>query len=197
MEFRNLQPTGNVSPTTAHCVQQQRMSRFVRINAVKQEQHGHLVTPWWSQFVPSYLGLVPNSHYLPHIVNQTHQMEPVCAVNTDPVITTLVHLHTFVSVLTVPLSGCAWRIPSAVWKAWKEFGKSTSGSDSSTSWSKDMMASIIPFWVCVQPFQSECCRKEESRESSSVILFRNTKALLRGSDLIGSVQISEYRQNMF
>lgn len=59
----------------------------------------------------------------------------------------------------VPLSGCAWRMPSAVWKAWKELGKSTSGSDSSTSWSRDIMASITPIWVWLQPFHSECCRK--------------------------------------
>lgn len=32
-----------------------------------------------------------------------------------------------------PLSGWAFRMPSAVWKAWKELGKSTSGSDSSIS----------------------------------------------------------------
>lgn len=57
----------------------------------------------------------------------------------------------------LPLSGCTWRMPSAVWKAWKEFGKSTSGSDSSTSWSRDMTASIIPIWVCVQPVHSACC----------------------------------------
>lgn len=65
----------------------------------------------------------------------------------------------------LPLSGCAWRMPSAVWKAWKELGKSTSGSDSSTSWSKVMMASIIPIWVCVQPFHSACCRKGKRRLS--------------------------------
>lgn len=34
---------------------------------------------------------------------------------------------------STPLSGWAFRMPSAVWKAWKELGKSTSGSDSSTS----------------------------------------------------------------
>lgn len=50
-------------------------------------------------------------------------------------------------------------MPSAVWKAWKELGKSTSGSDSSTSWSRDMTASIIPIWVWVQPVHSACCSK--------------------------------------
>lgn len=59
----------------------------------------------------------------------------------------------------VPLSGWACRMPSAVWKAWKELGKSTSGSDSSTSWSKDIMASIIPIWVWLQLHHSACCRK--------------------------------------
>lgn len=41
-----------------------------------------------------------------------------------------------------PLSGWALRMPSAVWKAWKELGKSTSGSDSSTSPSSMSTASM-------------------------------------------------------
>lgn len=43
-----------------------------------------------------------------------------------------------------PLSGCARRMPSAVWYAWNELGKSTSGSDSSTSWSSRSSASMAP-----------------------------------------------------
>lgn len=58
-----------------------------------------------------------------------------------------------------PLSGCSWRMPSAVWKAWKELGKSTSGSDSSTSWSRDLRASIIPIWVWLNWVHSEDCRE--------------------------------------
>lgn len=31
--------------------------------------------PW---LVPSYLWLIPNGHYFPNIVNEAHQLEPVC-----------------------------------------------------------------------------------------------------------------------
>ena len=54
---------------------------------------------------------------------------------------TLPH-HQLGRVGSTPLSGWAFRMPSAVWKAWKELGKSTSGSDSSTSPSSMSTASM-------------------------------------------------------
>lgn len=110
--------------------------------------------PW---LVPSYLWLIPNGHYFPNIVNEAHQLEPVCGGNTYRFVMKPVRVSSLSPWL--PLSGCAWRMPSAVWKAWKELGKSTSGSDSSTSWSKAMMASIILICSCVQPLHSACCRR--------------------------------------
>lgn len=65
--------------------------RLVKINVqssvlVKRRFPGHDAVicgarmPW---LVPSYLWLIPNGHYFPNIVNETHQLEPVCGGKHD------------------------------------------------------------------------------------------------------------------
>ena len=144
--------------------------------------------PWWScnfNFPcvepASYLGCIPESHDLPNIMNQTHQLEPVCGGTVKTPIYQHYVEYMLVSFcvsepLPLPLSGCAWRMPSAVWKAWKEFGKSTSGSDSSTSWSRDMMASIIAISVWLQLVHSECCRKVRVTSLPGMLSLSNLRA---------------------
>ena len=131
------------SPLQSACRDCCEDSTDLTMNSVKTERHAVFRQP------ASYLGFIPKSHNLSNIVDQAHQLEPVCAGTVRTEYQTCTRLSAcplglWFCLSTVPLSGCAWRMPSAVWKAWKELGKSTSGSDSSTSWSNDRMASIIP-----------------------------------------------------
>lgn len=148
---------------------------------------------WCNRVV--YLLFSPKSHCLPNIMDQTHQLEPFCE-NKCLFICVLSHNACFtVSPCAVPLSGCAWRMPSAVWKAWKEFGKSTSGSDSSTIWSRDMTASIIVMLLWLQPAHSECFEVSERlsvtltfKESSRIPIKPKQRFLLDGFCLLSVTQ---------
>lgn len=106
-----------------------------------------------------HLGLPRQSQDLPQVVQEPHKVEPVWeeeeqgmvgsgqgrdrigeglqgkapCLPTQPQRQCLPHHSQGGTGGGAPLSGWACRMPSAVWKAWKELGKSTSGSDSSTS----------------------------------------------------------------
>lgn len=120
----------------------------------------------------SCLRFIPESQDLPDVMDQAHQLEPVwCEYERNKRDLSALRKINWTSHCRPPLSGCSWRMPSAVWKAWKELGKSTSGSDSSTSWSRDTMASIIPICVWLNLVHSEDCREMASCDQRGVYIF--------------------------